>query len=75
MRVYAGRYLTLIPLILALCGAAALIIASSRGEASFHLLLFFPVITATGPLGFLGVLLLAGAFFTLPLIFTRRPPT
>lgn len=47
--------------ILALLGLGCLVAAAVRGELDFHLFLVFPVITGTGPLGVLGVLLLMAA--------------
>jgi len=50
------------PVLLAL-GAASLALGVSRGEASFYLVLIFPVITGTGAWAVLGILLLAAGFF------------
>lgn len=50
--------------ILFVLGVAALAIAFSRGEAQLSLVVFVPVITATGPWAALGILLLVAGFVT-----------
>ena len=47
--------------VLALLGLGCLVAAAVRGELGFHLFLVFPVITGTGLLGALGILLLMAA--------------
>lgn len=51
-------------------GVAALAVAFLQDQATLNLLLIFPIITASGPWAFLGILLIvagfASAFFTWP---------
>lgn len=57
--------------LLFLAGVSLLLMAIARGEASLSLVVIFPVITATGLLGGIGILLMIVAFvlgfFLLPL--------
>ena len=63
-------------------GLAFLALAVGRGEASVYLVVVVPVIAATGPLAFLGVLLVFGGFFLTFLLWpalvdrpSGEPPT
>jgi uncharacterized protein (TIGR00304 family) len=53
-----------------LLGLLTLAVAVSRGEASLYLIVVIPAVVATGPLAFLGILLVFGGFF---LTFFLRP--
>ncbi len=43
-------------------GLAALAVAVSQGQATLNLFLVFPIVAASGPWGFLGILLLVAGF-------------
>jgi uncharacterized protein (TIGR00304 family) len=51
-------------------GLLTLALAVSRGEATFYLIVFIPAVVGTGPLAFLGILLVFVGFF---LTFLLRP--
>jgi uncharacterized protein (TIGR00304 family) len=53
-------------------GLAILALAVGRSEASMYLIVIVPVVAATGPLGFLGILLVFVGFF---LTFLLRSST
>jgi uncharacterized protein (TIGR00304 family) len=61
---------TAVPLLLA--GIGVLAVAASRGEASAGVVVVFPFVVATGPLGFLGALLLMAAMVAGVLAFAPR---
>jgi len=55
-------------------GIFLLVLASIMGQAEFHLLFFFPIITSTGAYGLIGSLaLMAGVFVTFMGLFSIPP--
>ena len=62
------------PVLLA-AGGAALAWGFMQGEASLHLFLVFPVITATGGWSALGILLIIAGFFALFLTWSPEFPS
>jgi len=60
---------------LLIASAALMLLAAERGEVTFSLFIVFPVITATGPVGAMGLLLLPAAllFLFLSLVPEGRP--
>ncbi len=54
-------------------GAVVLALGVLRGEASLSLFVIFPVITATGAWGFLGILLMIAGVFLFFLTWSRVP--
>jgi len=61
-----------------LAGVGVLGLAWSRGEATLYLVLVIPVITGTGPLALLGIVLIflgfMGSFLFLPVLGPSSPP-
>ena len=55
-----------------LAGLAVLGLALSRGEASLYLVVVVPVITGTGPLAVLGIVLIFAGFFATFLLWPAR---
>ncbi len=53
-------------------GLAVLALAVGRGEASLYLVVIVPVIAGTGPLAFLGILLVFVGFFLTFLLWSTR---
>ncbi len=53
-------------------GVAVLALAVGRGEASVYLVVIVPVVAGTGPLGFLGILLVFVGFFLTFLLWPTR---
>ena len=57
------RLLSLVGPGILVAGLLTLALAVSRGEASMYLVVVVPIVTGTGPLAFLGILLVFAGFF------------
>ena len=57
-----------------LTGLAALALAVARGEASVYLIFIVPAVVGTGPLAFLGILLVFLGFFLTFFLWTAAAP-